>query len=176
MAVRSVPTDAAATRDGGVRRRRLPRLAAPAVAVAVLLVAGPTAAKEKTTHVLTLTDVTTEPARIGGATREPACLLRFSLRRSAGAAQQRTAELTLEFADPREGRSGSLFGAVRLDLDGDGRDRRTMRIDGVDCDGLRPLNLHLACATDDGRCPAGTRIRLKNFGRLEIAEDVLAFD
>ena len=176
MTARSVSNDTVTTRDGGARRQRRARLAAAAVALTALLVALPADAKEKPTHVLTLTDVTTEPARTGAAAREPACLLRFSLRRSAGAAQQRTAELTLEVADPREGRSGSLFGTVRLDLDGDGRTRRTMRIDGIDCDGLRPLNLHLACPTDDGRCPAGTRIRMKNFDRLEIAEDVLAFD
>jgi hypothetical protein len=176
MAARSVSTDTVVTRDGGGRRRKRPRLAAAAVALTALLVALPAHAKEKTTHLLTLTDVTTEPAPTGAATREPACLLRFSLRRLAKKAWKPTADLTLEFADPREGRSGSLVGAVRLDLDGDGRDRRTMRIDGIDCDGLRPLNLHLACTTDDGRCPAGTRIGLKNFDRLEIAEDVLAFD
>jgi hypothetical protein len=176
MAARSLSTDTVATRDGDGRRPRRPRLAVPTIAFAAVLLAGPADAKEKTTHLLTLTDIVTEPARAGAAKREPACLLRFSLRRVAKKPWKLTADLRLEFADPSEGHDGSLFGTVGLDLDDGGDGRRTMRIDGIDCDGLRPLNLGFACATDDGRCPAGTRIRLKNFDRLEIAEDVLAFD
>ena len=133
-------------------------------------------AAEKPTHLLTLTGTATVPARAGATAHEPACLLRFSLRRLASPPSKRAADLTLEFADPRDGRSGSLFGTLRLDLDDDGQKPRTLRIDGIPCDGLRPLNLHFACTTDDGRCPAGTRIRMKNFDRLEIAEDVLVFD
>ncbi len=169
-------TSAAAPCGLGGRLRRLGRFATAAVALAALLLTGPAEAKEKPTHLLTLTGTATEPARAGAAAREPACLLRFSLRRLASTPSKRTADLTLEFADPRDGRSGSLFGTLRLDLDDAGHTPRPMRVDGIGCDELRPLNLHLACTTDGGRCPAGTRIRLKNFGRLEIAEDVLAFD
>ena len=176
MAAAMIRTPAAVIRDGAGRRTRLLDLAIPVIAFAALLQAGPTEAKEKATHLLTLTDIVTEPAHAGAAARARACRLLFSLKRLTKGPWKQRADLRLEFADPREGHDGSLFGVVRLDLDDGGDGRRTMRIDGIDCDELRPLNLHLACATEDGRCPAGTRIRLKNFGRLEIAEDVLAFD
>ena len=157
--------------------RHLGLAAVTALSAALTFVSGEArAASAKPTHRLTLTGTATEPARVGAAPREPACLLRFALRRLATTPWQRTADLTLEFADPREGRSGSLFGSVRLDLDDTGAMPATLRIDGIGCDELRPLNLHFACATADGRCPPGTRIRLENFERLEIAEDVLAFD
>ena len=134
------------------------------------------AASAKPTHRLTLAGAATEPARPGVAPREPACLLRVSLRRLTTSPRPGSADLTLEFADPRQGRHGSLVGSVRLDLDDTGAKPAAVRIDGIGCDELRPLNLHFACTTADGRCPPGTRVRLKNFERLEIAEDVLAFD
>jgi hypothetical protein len=155
--------------------RRRCGLVATVTAALVLAPIGASAAA-RSSHILTLTGSATEPAPAGDAARGPACLLRFSLRRLASTPSKRTADLRLEFADPREGRSGTLAGTVRLDLDDHGDIRRTMRVDGIGCDELRPLNLQFACTTGDGRCPAGTRIRLKNFDRLEIAEDVLVFD
>ena len=174
IAVRSIRARPSAASAEGRLWPGLGRLAA--LTLSALLLPGPTEAKEKPTHLLTLTGTATVPARAGATAHEPACLLRFSLRRLASTPSKRTADLTLEFADPRDGRSGPLFGTLRLDLDDDGKKSGTLRIDGITCDELRPLNLHLACTTDDGRCPTGTRIRLKNFDRLEIAEDVLAFD
>lgn len=169
----------AATRGGESRRaaiRPIAAVAALVAALAALLPAGAPVAAETPTHRLTLIGTTTEPARSGTAARQTACLLRFSLRRVATSPWNRSADLTLEFADPRAGRRGSLHGTLRLDLDDTGRTARTMRVDGIGCDELRPLNLRFVCATDNGRCPSGTRIRLRNFDRLEIAENTLAFD
>lgn len=140
---------------------------APLVAVAAALAVAPTPGRtdEPVGHVLTLVDAVTLP---------DACRLRFTLRRTTAPASGMTADLAFEFADPREGQETPVTGSVALDLDDTRPTPRQMRVAGLACDDLRPLRFTFACRTPDGRCPAGTTIALRNFRRLEIAEDRIA--
>jgi hypothetical protein len=138
-------------------------LALAAVVAALATAPTPVGAEDPVGHVLTLVDATS---------KGDACRLRFTLRRSTARISHRTADLTFEFADPRDGHDAPLTGSVALDLDDVRPVARTMTIRGVGCDDLRPLRFVFACRGEAGPC--GTTIALRNFRRLEIAEDRIA--
>lgn len=142
---------------------RTPRATPLAViAAALTVVSAPARADEPIGHVLTLVDA---------ATRPDGCRLRFTLRRTTAGDRRAKADLRFEFADPRAGHDAPVTASVELDLSDTRPTPRPMHVAGISCDDLRPLRFTFACRTPDGRCGTGTAIALRNFHRLEIAEN-----